>query len=168
MKQSQAEALWSSLRESFVNAEKVLIQIIEAKAWEPLGYDTFGQAWADRMAGVRLAGALTANVVYALLDEGMKAQKIVALAGVGPTVVYLLARQKNNVVPVEMAKLQDTVVRAHTRVKPSAPAFLHLELNHGELASLKALCAAKGVDLNSEALKAVRVHFSRLERSRSK
>ena len=53
MNESEALNLWDELKRGFVNAERVLVRIINERAWEPLGYSSFNEAWTDRMQGVR-------------------------------------------------------------------------------------------------------------------
>lgn len=168
--QRQAEQLWSELRDLFVNAEQAIVKIIESKAWEPLGYDTFAQAWAGRMSGVRLAASCTAHVVYALLAEGIAEGDAATLVGMPPPVATRLRQQRDNGVPASSASLRaprgapvsHTVVKQYERSKTSSePRLLHLELEPGELADLKALCDARGLDLKAEALRAIRKHFAR-------
>lgn len=84
MNKSQATKLWNTLRDNFLTLDNTLTKIIEAKAWEPLGYATFTEAWADKMSGVRLAGAMEATVVYAMLDAGADATDVaLSVSGVG-------------------------------------------------------------------------------------
>lgn len=165
LKQRDAETLWNDLRSALVNAEQAIIKIIETKAWEPLGYDTFSQAWNDRMKGVKLAALCTPHIVYAMLDEKTPVTKVAAATGHSTETVKLLQRQKRNGVPPQMAT---TRVRSHDRARPRAPFMLVLELTNAEIENYKALCGAKNLDVKTEALKAVRAHFAKLERSRTK
>lgn len=219
MKQKEAEALWVSLRSALVNAEAAIVEIIKTRAWEPLGYDTFAQAWNDRMRGVKLAAACNTHIVYALLDEARPlppkatpvpvrvenmprrvpvtaqytpapkvvpqptpapqisrpapkplpqkvAEKVAATVGtVTPEQVQFLDRQRQNGVPPHMAS---TRVRSHDRVLPRPNFILSLELTASEIENYKLLCSAKNLDMKSEALKAVRAHFAKLEQGYGK
>lgn len=85
MNKKQAEQLWNELRGSLLATEETLKAIIEHRAWEPLGYDTFHEAWADRMGGVQLSGAIEASVVFAMFDSGATpADAAHVVKGVGP------------------------------------------------------------------------------------
>lgn len=160
----QAEKMWSELKGHFVNAEKVIIQIIQAKAWEPLGYGSFAEAWAERMAGARLASEeLRAHVVYAMFDEGMDEPEVnEALgvgSGVGPHQVKMLRRQKSNGVPAGMAS---TRVRSHLRKKPDAPRTIHVTLSSDEYNRFKELAADRGLSVEKIATEAIRAAFLEL------
>lgn len=160
-----AESLWADLREAFVNAEVTLVKIIEARAWEPLGYGSFPEAWAGRMGGVRLASeAVRCHVVYALLSEGQTDEQIVSTLGgqVGDQAISRLREQRDMGVP---AGLATTRVRSHERSRPSPPETLHVRLTPAELADFKALADALGRDMRDEAAMAIRAHFRRLERA---
>lgn len=159
-----ADQLWSTLREAFARIEETLPKIVEQRAWEPLGYATFKEAWADRMAGMRLAtDEARALIVYTLIDEGADdAGVIAALHGqVGDTAVASLREQRASGVPHSLAT---TRVRSHDRAKPSPRSTLHIGFTPEELASLEAIAEARGRRLDDEARKAIRSHFRRLER----
>lgn len=166
IKQREAETLWAELRSALVNVEQAIIRIIETKAWEPLGYDTFAQAWNDRMKGVRVAALCTPHIVYRMFDEGATDEAVADMVpGVSPEASAYMRRQKGNGVPPAMAS---TRVRSHLRNAPRPPFVLSLELSNDEIGNYKALCDAKGLDVKAEALKAVRAHFARLERRAGK
>lgn len=163
--QKAAENLWAELRSAFVNAEQAIISIIESKAWEPLGYDTFTQAWNDRMRGVRLAALCTPHIVYRMFDDGAVDDAIAEAINSSAANVAFMRRQQGNGVPPQMAS---TRVRAHDRGAPRSPFVLSLWLTSEEYADAKAMCEAKGVDMKEEALKAVRAHFAKLERVKAR
>jgi hypothetical protein len=164
MRVKEAEALWGQLRDAFVNAEKVLIQIIEARAWEPLGYDTFAQAWTDRMQGVRLANACLSRVVYIFQEEGLSDSEVAATVPTTELVSRSLRKQRENKVPASLASLN---VKAYQRSLPGRPSRLILEFSEMELADMKSLCDSRGLDLREEALKAIRAHLRNLEKSKA-
>lgn len=78
----EAEALWARLNEALVNVETVIRDILAAKAWEPLGYSTFGEAWLTYYPdGTSLAGQLRTDVLYQLFAEGasdLEAEQVIA------------------------------------------------------------------------------------------
>lgn len=163
---AKAEKLWSELRELFVNAEAKIKEIIETRAWEPLGYGSFAEAWNDRMAGVRLAtDAARAYVVYALFDDGLDEGGVAAAlppgSGVGPSAIKALRRQRSNGVPADFA-----VVREHLRAKPGEPRYVHVELSPDEYENFKAIAEKRNLNFASESAKAVRAHFRKLEARR--
>ncbi|WP_072689345.1 hypothetical protein [Rhodococcus marinonascens] len=161
---TQAAAMWSDLRGHFVNAERKIIEIIEARAWEPLGFESFAEAWASKMAGVRLAtDEVRAHVVYAMFDGGMDDEQINANLGVGSGVsdrqVKVLRRQRSNGVPVSLAS---TVVRSHYRRRPSEPRTIRVELHSAEYARYVAIAKDLERDVADIATEAVRLAFGEL------
>lgn len=172
----EAIALWENLRSAVTNFVDALRAVIEAKAWEPLGYSSLAEAWADRMAGTPLSSAAAqALVVYALLDEGLPQEEIVETVGVGsgigPKRVELLARQKEVGVPPEFATNKEsfanpvlTAVRSHMRERPGPPRTIRVVLSDDEYQDFHNIADRRGLDVAEEALKAVRSHFRQLER----
>jgi len=101
-----AEALWGKLRDGFNDLEATLIEIIKNKAWEPLGYASFTDAWNERLGDCRLANRsdmLRSHVVYAMLDEGLSVDEVVVAAKVPDSRVRNLKAAKGASVPVERA-----------------------------------------------------------------
>ena len=139
-----ASELWDSLREALVNAEDSIKKIIAAKAWEPLGYDTFLDAWADRMQGVRLAtNGMAAHVVYQMLSEGASDADIAtAVTGVGGVTVRTLREKKGRGIPPENVNMHP--VRRHERRNPAPPSVLKVELTAEEIGRYKALARVQG------------------------
>ena len=43
---NEAKRLFGRLRGALLNLDSLLSEIVEAKAWEPLGYTSFAEAWA--------------------------------------------------------------------------------------------------------------------------
>lgn len=163
---ASAVRLWDDLKSALAKFEVALERVIAARAWEPLGYSSFAEAWADRMQGTRLATSRqAATVVYALLDDGATREEALASlgpgSGVAPMTLDRLIEQRSAGVPAELAS---TRVRSHQRSKPSAPSRIVVELTHEEWVYLRDLCEARGLDLNTEATAAVRGIISRLER----
>lgn len=172
--EAEASALWTDLRSALVNFDQALTRIIETRAWEPLGYQTFAQAWADRMRGTRLGTAsMAAHVVYALIESGMGREDALLVlgpaSGIGPTRFDVLARQYEAGVPADIATIAPprggSMVRQHYRDAPSEPSTVHVPLTPSEYAHFKALAEGRGLDLATEGAKALRAHFRRLERA---
>ena len=173
LSESEASALWADLRSALVHFDQTLARIIETRAWEPLGYQTFAQAWADRMRGTRLGTAsMAAHVVYALIESGMGREDALLVlgpaSGVGPAKFDTLARQYEAGVPVEIATTSavrgSSLVRQHYRDAPGEPSTVHVPLTPSEYAHFKALADGRGLDLATEGAKALRAHFRSLER----
>lgn len=159
-----ANKLWNDLRGHLVKAEAAIEAIIDAKAWEPLGYASFAEAWADRMAGVRLATEeMRALVVYAMFADGLTDDEVVTATGYGSQVTKAgasaLRRQRSNGVPPSLAS---TRVRSHLRRKPTEPARVHLEFTPTEYAAFKAAALRHGTTVEAVAAEAVREAFAEL------
>lgn len=92
----QAETLWSSLRGNLLAVEDDIRTIIDNRAWEPLGFASFADCWADRMRGLKLPAELRAVVVYAMFDDGAADRDVaLAVAGVGAQTVIDLRKGHN-------------------------------------------------------------------------
>lgn len=127
-----ASRLFERLRTAFLAVETALDDIIEARAWEPLGYASLTEAWADRMGDLRLSGSAQAYVAYALMDTGATPDDVAdALHGVGPTTARELANARAAGLDAPDAAVRasraahaprlaegKTTVRAHTRSAP--------------------------------------------------
>ena len=153
-----ARKLWDDLRGHFANAEKSITKIIETKAWEPLGYASFAEAWADKMQGVPLAtDSIRAHVVYAMFECGLTDKAVMEATGigsqVGPRTIEGLRRQRAAGVPPEMAT---TRVRAHLRCSPSAPHIVHVSLGPDEYDEFRALAKRLDTDPTSLATSLIR------------
>ncbi|HEY9249238.1 MAG TPA: hypothetical protein VIO38_08905 [Rariglobus sp.] len=182
-----AEQAWADLRSALVNFENALVRVVETRAWEPLGYVNFAEAWADRMSGVRLATAVSkAVVVYSLIDAGQTRETALSTlgpsSGVGPATFDALARQKDAGVPPEFATTVTrrpdplpptvppaapplSVVASHYRTTERAePHTVRVELTSSEYTHFKAVAERHGMDLADVATRAVKAEFARLER----
>lgn len=125
--QQQAVALWQSLRSHFINAGKVIEEIIERRAWEPMGYASFTEAWHAQMADVTLAVEVRPHIVYQMLTEGYDYDQVAtAVKGVGRDRAESLDRQRRNGVPACDASM--SVVRRHLRKQRGAAATIHIEV----------------------------------------
>ena len=161
MTRQEAEALWSELREALVNAEAKLIEIIETRAWLPLGYATFVDAWNARMHGFRFMGdVVKAHVVYTMIDEGRTDAQIVRATDIGESVVANIREQKNDNVPAPLVH-----VKAFVRTPPSPPDTLHVHLGPAKLARLKELTGG-GRIMETETVRAIDALIRRLEKAR--
>jgi len=164
---TRAIHLWEDLAHALTRFEEALERVISERAWEPLGYSSFADAWVDRMQGTRLATSRqAATVVYALLDSGASREEAMeslgAGSGVAPITLDRLIEQREAGVPAHLAS---TRVRRHERSLPSPPSRITVELTHEEWTYLRDLCEARGLDLHAEAAAAVRSIITRLERT---
>lgn len=177
--QRDAEKLWSDLRSAFNDAEFTLRRIVETKAWVPLGYGTFVQAWNDKMRGIRLAStAAKAVVAYAMLEEGLTPEEVVEQTegNIGDRVAERLADQREMGIPSDLASVvppsnpasgaDETIRRTH-RMKKRGPAVnIHVYVGSDKYNELRDIAVIRGLDLEDECRKAIYKHFRNLERAR--
>lgn len=159
---AEAEALWADLRGAFANLDGAVKAIIDKRAWEPLGYATLSEAWADRMSDVPLSSDLSrAYFVYSLLDD-MPEADVRALAlgtpGIGPTRIDWIIESHRRGIPAEAV----STVRRHLRRRPTAPHVIRVVLSPDEFSRIKGIAEGLGVNLHEEAEMAVRVRFAEL------
>ena len=133
----RAEALWDDLRSALELSEEKIAEIVKARAWEPLGYGSFADCWADKLSGLKLYGEIRAVVVFQMFDEGASVSEVSsAVAGVGKVEgKRLKAAHTKKLSPKSAARL--STVRQHTRKAPSGRRFVRAELSPDELASVK-------------------------------
>lgn len=123
-----AEKLWAKLQFGLWTAEEALIEIINTRAWEALGYESFAKAWVDKMSNVRLATELRAHVVYALFDSGLAPAEVAeSVKGITPDAAQDYKRQKDNGIPSTHAK--PTTVREHERELPAPPQIIKISID---------------------------------------
>lgn len=156
--------MWDNLRHHFTNAADAIKAIIESRAWEPLGYASFAQAWKSEMSDVKLAGEIRAHVVYQLLEERVPVADVADMVGgVGPTLAESFARQKANGVPADCA-----VVAEHFRRKPKPADTLHVKVGATMLHEYRRIAALQGDTVEDIAREAIREHFAQLVSKRPK
>jgi hypothetical protein len=99
-----AEKLWADLRTGLLNVEKSIAQIIHDKAWEPLGYNSFTEAWAAQVTDITIAAELRAHVVYQMYREGATPEDVAAAVKyVSRDQAEQFKREMDNGVPAEIA-----------------------------------------------------------------
>lgn len=161
MSQKQALGLWQKLRQHFVNAAAVIEEIIERRAWEPLGYDSFAEAWNAQMGEVTLAVEVRPHVVYQMLTEGYDYDAIAEkVKGVGRDRVESLDRQRRNGVPAKDASM--SVVREHLRNRPSSAAYIHVEVGPIALRRYRKIAERLGLTVEQIAAEAIAARFEEL------
>lgn len=91
MNKQDASRLFGRLRGALLALDEVLGEVIEHRAWEPLGYSSFAEAWAQQLGDMRLSGRLAATVAYAMFDTGSTPEQVsAAVHGLGPVKVKAL------------------------------------------------------------------------------
>ena len=161
MTRAEALELWGRLRQSFINAATAMEEIIEARAWEPLGYGSFGEAYHAQMEGVTLATEVRPHVVYQMLTEGYDYDAIAAsVKGIGRDRAESLDRQRRNGVPAKDASL--SVVREHLRKQPSAAAYVHVPVGPIALRRYREIAEKRGMTVEQIAAEAIEARFQEL------
>ncbi|HKS94584.1 MAG TPA: hypothetical protein VJV74_00460 [Terriglobia bacterium] len=97
--------LWDQLRVGLFLVEDTIQKIIEQKAWEPLGYDSFFEAWDDKMSDISLAKEIQIRAAYQMLAEGVDADRIaMSVKGIGPRTVENIKRERENGLTADQAR----------------------------------------------------------------
>lgn len=157
-----AERLWQRLESDLLSAQNTIIAIIDAKAWEPLGYESFSKAWIDKiMPTVTISAELRPHVVYQMFNEGLTADQVAdAVKGVSPEAAERLKDQKDHGVPADRATT--TVVRRHQRKLPGNWKFLHLKVDTQKLKKWDRIAKENDSTVKEIALEAVEAVFDEL------
>lgn len=156
---NEAKALVNKLRSGLLSLSTVLPKIVEVRAWEPLGYDTFADMWAAELGDLDLSGAPRAAAVYALLESGATDEEVTAcVKGVGPAraAVYRTAfvrdvdpaaADRTAMRSPEHSRPGESYVQGHYR-KPGRPQFrITLEgFSADEIARWKKAAALRDLD----------------------
>lgn len=159
--QHQAVALWQSLRSHFINAAKVIEEIIERRAWEPMGYESFTEAWTAQLGDVTLAVEVRPHIVYQMLTEGYDYDAVAAaVKGVGRDRAESLDRQRRNGVPAKDASM--SVVREHLRKQPSAAAYIHVPVGPIALRRYREIAEKREMTVEQIAAEAIAARFEEL------
>jgi hypothetical protein len=127
---AHSERLWAELQSNLINFTKTLVQIIEVEAWKP-AYESFFEAWDDRMSSITFGAELRPLIAYQMFNEGRTPEEVAkAIKGVSPDSAQVLKEQLDDGVPAELAT---TVVRSYRRKLPSKCGWLHIKVDHEEL-----------------------------------
>jgi hypothetical protein len=161
---ANAAALWDALRQHFTNAAETIRTIIKDRAWEPLGYVSFAEAWGREMKDVLLADEVRVHVVYQLLEERVPVQDISDMVGgVGPVITESLARQRSNGVPADCA-----VVREHLRRPASQASTLRIKVGATMLYEYKRIARLQGETVEEIAKEAIAARFAEIVAAQGK
>lgn len=166
----EAAELWDRLRQHLIHAERALEEIIETRAWEPMGYSSFAEAWdAQNLSDITFAPEVRAHVVYALLDGGLAVEEVASeVKGVGVDRVESLARQKSHGVPASDASLaikRDpslSLVSEHVRKPATARGVISVEFGPLRMATFRAKAKHLGLSVEDIARGAIEAKFDEL------
>lgn len=150
----KAETLWSDLRGNLLAAQDNISKIIATKAWEPLGYDTFTEAWTDRLGDLKLYGELRAVVVYAMFDEGATTADVtVSMSGVGPATAKALKQAHGKGLDPKNVSASSKAAdyRDQTAYNPDKPRTVFVRMNADDYARLEKQAYATGQTVSDTA-----------------
>lgn len=160
----QAEQLWLQLRTGLLAAQGAIDQIIQTRAWEPLGFKSLHDAWSDRMGDITMPSAALISVVYQMLAEDVSDDDIAdVVKGVGPGVVAGLRRQRDNGMPSQMAKLQGRIPR---RGHGGVCGTVFLQVGPDKLVEWARIAAQRDMSVMEFALPVLERAFRRADASR--
>lgn len=158
-----AEALWNELASNLLAAEESIKEIIKNRAWEPLGYESFYEAWNDRMSHIEIARDFRGIIVYQMLAEGHSDNEIAhSVKGVGPETALGFRRDRAAGVPADKAKGKVLVSPFERKAPASEQYRLTLVFSVEEIRAFSAKAKALGASVDAVAIAAVRAAFSEL------
>lgn len=155
-----AEALWNELASNLLAAEESIKEIIKNRAWEPLGYESFYEAWNDRMSHIEIARDFRGIIVYQMLAEGRSDNEIAhSVKGVGPETALGFRRDRAAGVPADKAKGKVLISPFERKAPASEQYRLTLVFTVEEIRQFSAKAKAQGVTVDEIAIAAVRAAF---------
>jgi hypothetical protein len=119
--QAQADSLFTGVLAGWVTLTDGLTDIVARKAWKPLGYPTFVDAWRERLSDLSLSVKALTIAVYAMLDESTPEEIAAVVEGITIEGIESLIRQRDNGVPEESA----SPFRGRRRA-PQTTIFIHV------------------------------------------
>jgi len=156
--EEEAASLWEELRLGFIQQEQLILKILQRRAWAALGYETFVEAWQDRMQGIRLATDFAkAQVVYQFYAT-MPVPEIAEILNVRPEQVEYLGAQLLAGVPADAASARPP------RRRDNSGARVTVRLETQVYQAYDRIAREHNSDLHTECEKALRAHFNRLGR----
>ena len=159
LKKELADELWAKLRDSLMDTHEAVMTIVATQAWKPLGYKTFHEAWAEKMADVGLFSACIPHVVYQLVNEGLSDAQIAAtVKGIAPETAAAMRRQQANGVPADLATLRVS----RPKPKDGRKDTLFLKVGVEKLAEWERIAEMQESTATSIALVVLEAHFTKL------
>lgn len=156
---AEAGELWIKLRDSWATTSKTIKEIINTRAWEPLGYVSFFEAWREEVgldAELDRSVAMVIAVQFAV--EGVGDAQILALPGVGPRTLPAVRTA------AKVGLDKPVIRRASTAELPSVARRITVDFEPEERARFAHLAERNGTSLVQESEKAIRAWFDRMEK----
>jgi hypothetical protein len=158
---AHAERLWLNLQSNLLDFNKTLIEIIEVEAWKPV-YETFTDAYEDKLSNISFARELLPHLMYAMFDQGATPKKVAdAVKGVTTEVARNVKKQKDAGLPANKAT---TYIRRRTVCKmPEPKGILRMELGVRKLNDWKRKAARNNTTVEAVVLSAADAAFAELQ-----
>lgn len=168
--QKQARQFWADLKNNLLAAEGAIKSIIRDRAWEPLGYGSFGAAWNAEMRDVTLASEIRPVVAFYMFQEGYGPEWVaVNIKGIGDKRSALWHDEWADGLPPEAAHRgnmkpgpDETVVETHLRKKPGRPGFVRFEVGATWFQEYKRIAKEMGTTVEEIARAATEEAFASL------
>lgn len=156
---TEAAELWVSLRASFTVTTATIARIVETKAWEPLGYSSFREAWTEEVGlDEAMSPAVVDMVAVRFALEGAPDEEILSVKGVGPSKLRAVK------VAARVGLDKPVLRRATQAALPGPTRRVSVDFRPEERERFVALSEATGSTLQREADKAIRAWFDRIEK----
>ena len=176
---NEAMRLWDQLRMGLFLVEDTIQKIIEQKAWEPLGYESFFEAWDDKMSDISLAKEIQIRAVYQMLAEGVDADRIaMSVKGIGPATLENIKRERQSGTPPELAtglpprpprskaSNKPVYVPPHFREKPSPDSVIKIDVGPTMFAEYARIAKRLGRSVPDIAKEAIEAKFAELAKAK--
>lgn len=156
-----AQALWDKVWQTLSDHQAAIREVIEKRAWEPLGYESFSDAWLGMNRDeITLARELRPHVIYQMLSEGLTVDEVAdAVKGAGVEIVDRMNQERKAGVPPDQA----STVKQHARL--TRPHTLHIYVGAEQMEEFHRIVNALGYPsshVSTVALEAVEKRFRAL------
>lgn len=171
---NRAIQTWDDLRGGFLYTQDKLEALLDNEEnWTALGYQSFFEAWDDKMSDITLAKELNLRVVARFLQEGIDVDRIaLSMKGVGPETVRNVERELTNGVPPEQVRgtriSKPIYVRPHGRERAAPSAFIRFEVGRTMRGEYERIAAILGRPVSDIARDATEQHFAALAKGLSR
>ena len=148
--ETKAIELWDRLGDALADMQAAIIEVIETRAWEPLGYSNFFEAWNARIAGrTKIADALRPHVVFQMLDEGRSVTEVATSGAASEEKIAYWAEQK-------AIGIKPEAVRHNPPTKRRKSSQVSFGLDPAEYAELEELCHRHGTTIQEVGKRGIR------------
>ena len=145
---------------------KTLAEILEVEAWKPT-YETFTDAYNDKMHNITFAPELLPHIAYKMFDEGATPEQVAdAVKGIGPEKAKRLKEERDSGVPAHSATGHPVRVRGNGPYQRKLPEDNWVKLNVAPevLQEWKRIAKQRKRTVESIVMEAATQKFKRLDR----